>query len=105
MTWTAKNPKPIVGERISIDMLDYEPKFPPEPGGDSQRSQYLAVARAVRDLAAAIGRPEDEIAVEVIGHANPGHRPVKGWSNEFIQLTVRQVVKEPEAPAEQDAEA
>jgi hypothetical protein len=54
-----------------------------------ERNDHLVAALVVVDrLAEAVGRPEDDIAVSVSGHANPDHAPAEGWADEAISITV-----------------
>jgi hypothetical protein len=56
-----------------------------------------AAKQAIATLAAAIGRPDDELVVTISGHANPDHAPRDGWADEFISISVS--VRRPDAPA------
>lgn len=39
----------------------------------------------------AIGDPAAKFSVVISGHANEGHKPVDGWSNDFVSVSVQQV--------------
>lgn len=47
-----------------------------------------AIALAVQVLSEAIGRPDDPISVTISGHANEGHAPAAGWSNEAMSISL-----------------
>lgn len=50
-----------------------------------------AVMAAVGPLVQAAGRPEDQVKVRVVGHANVDHAPQEGWADEQIQVTIEVV--------------
>lgn len=56
----------------------------------------VAAVYAVGQLAGAVGGPDDELYVEIEGHANPEHLPRAYHSPE--SLTVRVAVVAPEPP-------
>lgn len=74
-------------------------------------AQLEAIYAAVEDLAKVVGRPEDQVIVEIAGHANPDHAPAWLLSNEVLHLTIRAVPAEPasapvaEGPVEEPTEA
>lgn len=55
--------------------------------------QYNEAFRAVWNLvySGALGDPSGEYKVSVSGHANPGHVPTAGWSNDSITISIYQV--------------
>jgi hypothetical protein len=65
-------PAPVVGDYIKAE----------------QAEQFEAAKKAAAALAEAVGRPDDEVQVTMVGHANPEHAPQQGWSPEAITVTV-----------------
>lgn len=55
---------------------------------DEMADHFAAIGDAVEGLAKVVGLPEDRLAVAVSGHANEGHAPAEGWSDEFITITI-----------------
>lgn len=84
MSWTRTSQGPI-GKHESryLPAPDPSEHAPTETG-----YQFAAALRAVADLCSAVGRPDDQITVNMSGHANPRHAPAKGWGNEYITVTV-----------------
>ena len=65
-----------------------------------QAEQFEAAQEAARLLIRAVGREGDEVVVTLNGHANPGHGPREGWSNETITVQVTAVPRIEVATAE-----
>lgn len=57
-----------------------------------------AAVVAVVQLAPAVGGPDDELYVEIEGHANPDHLPRAYHSPESLTVRVAVVLPEPPAP-------
>lgn len=68
----------------------------------SQDEQFAAALQAAQDLAAAVGRPHDQVSVSLTGHANPGHAPRSGWADEFIQVNISARPAPVEEPTPED---
>lgn len=47
-----------------------------------------AALEAIPALAETVGRPEDHVMISVAGHANPGHAPVEGWSDDTLTISI-----------------
>lgn len=61
-----------------------------EDDASLESDEHLAAALdAAAIMAKVVGRPGDPVVVEVSGHANPGHAPQEGVSDEVLHLTVR----------------
>jgi hypothetical protein len=73
---------------LSGAVLQHEVGAEPSREADEH---WAAIKDAVLALAAATGRPDDEVVVEVAGHANPGHAPLEGTANEVTYVVVRAV--------------
>lgn len=84
MSWTTNTPAPI-GKEGTLEIPT--PPFDQRAAGEAEM-QFSYAVDAAKLLAAAIGRPEDEILVGISGHANPDHAPAEGYSHEFVTLTV-----------------
>lgn len=56
------------------------------------RDQFEAGSKAALALVAsgAVGNPEVEYTFTISGHANPEHKPLVGWSNDFVSVNVYQ---------------
>lgn len=39
----------------------------------------------------ALGGPVYNTKVSIVGHSNPGNKPVAGWANDFVTITVTQL--------------
>lgn len=54
--------------------------------------QYQAAKLAVAEIlnTGALGGPVREFTVNIGGHANPGNKPVSGWSNDFVSIQIVQ---------------
>lgn len=54
-----------------------------------ERTDHLTAALVVLDrMLEAVGRPEDDVIVSIIGHANPDHAPAEDWANEQLTISV-----------------
>lgn len=84
MSWTAQSVQGPRSAAFDIDTPSLSDEVESEQG-----QQFTAAMNAVRALVDAVGRPEDEVSVSLMGHANPGHGPREGWANETITITVR----------------
>lgn len=51
-----------------------------------------AAARSIIE-SGAVGTQDKDLSISLFGHANPGHEPAKGWSNDYIQINISQVVQ------------
>ena len=60
---------------------------------EEMEKQLDVAAGVAHDLAAsgALGDKDGEYRVTLTGHANPEHKPVAGWSNDFINVVITQV--------------
>lgn len=71
------------------------------PGGLSPDSmeQAMVGSAAVQDIvkSGCLGDPEAKYFVSMTGHANPGHEPTEGWSNDSLYVSISQADKEGEA--------
>ncbi len=62
----------------------------PERSTDMQE-QVDAALRAVEALLPTIAlEPQVVVSAVISGHANPSHRPAKGWANDCISIAVTQ---------------
>ena len=92
MSWTANVPP---RERKDLPQIEISPQTAPAGCDEAAGDQTAAARKAVRLLAAAVGRPGDQVSVAMSGHANPGHAPHDGWGDEFITITVRAIPAPP----------
>ena len=79
-------------------------QFNDPPAEEAVRDHVKSAATAVEVIVETLGRPDDELSVSVSGHANPGHAPREGWSNEScsVQVWVSQPQVVPKSEAEAD---
>lgn len=90
MSWTTRTPEPVAKDAIALD----EPQLYDVVEAE-QREQFDAALDAAKALAGVVGRPGDPVIVTLNGHANPGHSPRDGWSNETITITVSALPPQP----------
>lgn len=64
-------------------------------GNFEHRDQYVvAVAMANQIIeSGCVGDPDGIYRVALSGHGNPSHEPTPGWSNDFIGVSVYQVIE------------
>ncbi len=86
MSWSATTPQPI--DKKHIETIVGQPQTSPDDVGASYRDHLAAAIEAASILASAVGRDDDQITVNLSGHANPDHAPCRGWADEFIQISV-----------------
>lgn len=48
----------------------------------------LVVSQSI--LSGALGAPDGKYRVTISGHANPGHNPTPGWSNDALTISISQ---------------
>ena len=65
---------------------------------DEAARQLIAARRAAVTFAQSSTVGAEKVSVTLSGHANPGHRPAKGWSNDFVTITVSNAVVPEAAP-------
>lgn len=65
---------------------------------DDAANEAIAAGIAAAVSCVSAVAPGQEVSVTLGGHANPGHVPVSGWSNDFLQITISNSAK-PEVPA------
>jgi hypothetical protein len=86
MSWGTRTPEPVEKDGPTLEQ-------PPSSDVVEQGEQFAAALEAAKLLAAAVGRPDDQVLVNLSGHANPGHGPCAGWSDEAITISVSAVPK------------
>lgn len=88
-------------DQVNVALEEYCAAY---PGQDTpqMRDHIEAAIEAATQLAEVVG--EGPITVTISGHANQGHRPIAGWSNDFVQLTVSSAARPEQDPASEDAE-
>lgn len=81
-------------DSVNKSSIDVKP-IPLNDEVDQEQTEQIDVAiAAAKLLAGAVGRPGDEVFVSISGHANPGHAPKEGWSNETVTVSVTAKPKE-----------
>lgn len=89
MSWTA------TATNVAADKIDEITS--PMPGLSDESLAQLAAAKLVATELVHTGRVGDPnrhtFNVTLSGHANPGHEPVHGWSNDCIAVTVSQTIR------------
>lgn len=57
--------------------------------------QYLDALQVVDEYInyGSLGSPLGSYRVMITGHGNPNHEPVAGWSNDFININIQQVIE------------
>lgn len=65
-----------------------------DPAAVEAITAAVASAKAVVD-SGIVGTTK--VNVSLSGHANPGHVPVKGWANDFVQIVVSSAESQPTA--------
>ena len=60
--------------------------------------QLIAARRAAVTFAQSSTVGAERVTVTLSGHANPDHRPVKGYANDFVTITVSNAVVPEPAP-------
>lgn len=91
MSWTASKAGATRGAVAAMDG--------PEGLGLGAAGQFRYARSAVLALidSATVGDPElHTFNVSLAGHANPGHEPAEGWSNDCVSVSVSQAL--PVAP-------
>lgn len=87
MSWSTGTPEPV--DKDAIPHIE-APAVNEQTDGlaEAQTEQASRAYEAAALLAQQVGRPEDQVVVTMSGHANPGHAPRDGWSDETITVTV-----------------
>lgn len=84
MSWSMS--KKVAG----VSELDgWRPDYPVEPEAVEQIDAAVATAKAIV-AGGTIGGEGKLFFVSLSGHANPGHEPRSGWSNDCITVSVSQ---------------
>jgi hypothetical protein len=97
MSWT-RNTGTVTKADAAKALLALAPAKTDEPGADAEvQAQLQSVADVLPALLATVGRADDQVQVEVAGHANPEREPVDDVSDEVLYVTVRCI---PAKPAE-----
>lgn len=85
---------PVQGKDDKV--LDALEKTPVQ--GQDAKEEHVgeAVAAAIRALdlliaSDAVGEAGTTYSVSASGHANPDHKPVEGWANDTISVSITQV--------------
>lgn len=60
------------------------------PDATDQVDAALIAARALFN-SGAVGSPDRRYTVRLMGHANPGHAPRPGWTNDCVTVTLEQL--------------
>jgi hypothetical protein len=55
---------------------------------DSQRDHIAAIRNAVAQVLPTFGTDDDLVSVSISGHSNPDHRPLEGWSDETMSISL-----------------
>ena len=95
MSWVTRT------DAVAKDVLTFKAPTLSDVVEVEQGEQVAAAVEAAKLLVAVVGRPEDQVIVVLNGHANPGHGPRAGWSDETITISVSAVPKT-EVPVDSD---
>lgn len=63
---------------------------------DAVTDHLRFAARVIGEAAKEMGSP-DAVRVAISGHANPGHAPREGWSDEHLTISVAAVREQPDS--------
>lgn len=85
-------------------VTDGDFEFTQEPTLESSehKAQFEAAQESAEALieSGALGNPAGKYNVSLSGHGNPSHAPVTGWANDYVSVSVSQIV-EPETEDEE----
>lgn len=94
MSWNNHVP---AGDRehvlAALEQLGFPEGYTPTPAAEEQLAAAKAAAMMLID-SGSVGDSETHLAVSVSGHANPDHKPLRGWTSEMIHITVTEVYPE-----------
>lgn len=85
MSWTAY--------AASVDIDGIATIEVPYPIDDDPREQFEKAKQLAIDLVESGvvgGSPDHRFNVSLSGHANPGHEPTEGWSNDAVTISISQ---------------
>lgn len=103
MSYSLSVPTPIdkdqLVDQVNVALEEYCAAY---PGQDTpqMRDHVEAAIEAAAALAEVVG--EGPITVAISGHANQGHRPLAGWSNDFVHVTVSSAARPAESTDDDD---
>lgn len=88
----------VTAEELDAKLDALTTDYPGEMG-DAMREHIAEAREAVKRIVASgvMGKGR-KFSVGITGHANPGHEPLAGWSNDFMQITITHDPYEPPAP-------
>lgn len=94
MSWSASFPGPVRKDFLDEDLAVERATSTPGVAemADDVVEQFAAARAAVKELvgSGAFGDGSKEFSVQLSGHANPGHEPLEGWSNDCVSVHVAQ---------------
>lgn len=78
----------LVAERVKVDPAQYAAQY---NALDESNEAVDAAIEAATGMVLAI-RGEGAVIVQLSGHSNPEHKPVAGWSNDQVAVSVSQSI-------------
>lgn len=94
MSWSGSFPDGIAGDDIEASLDDSKAFVspPPDQMSTEMAEQFAAAKEAVKDLieSGAVGDTEKTYSLSLSGHANEGHEPAEGWTNDCINISLSQ---------------
>lgn len=88
MSWSAQL-------EVQQGVIPAEPVLSNVVGEEAEYQYSVALGSALSILGSgAVGSPDKKYNVALSGHANPGHEPVAGWSNNCITINIYQLGEE-----------
>jgi hypothetical protein len=89
MTYTmGTGNEPVGREEVRAMFITSVGPTEPEGVGEYYEDHKDAIQKAVTELLKVVGVPEDQVMINISGHANPGHVSLDGFADELIQISV-----------------